>query len=310
MLAGDVDAALRQLGAARLLVLHIHWLNALFKDCKSDASAWQIVNDFIQGVDALRDGGAKIMWTIHNHTEHENPFAEQDLRIRYYLCKFADRIHLHCASHIGELSYLPLALEKIVIHRHGSYIGYYDAFGGKFSIDKRIREIKGGGLRALFLGALRGYKGINSLLQVAEDLVASGVEVTIAGDPANESIRAQLESFAARVKVKTILRRLTEQEVGELCLQHNVGILSYDKILTSGTLKLYLGYGMVVVAPDLPTITAEDRYHSFIKLSGTKGGKGIGRLLVTKHRDELADAAIKNYLLAQESRWSAELFEF
>lgn len=296
-----IDARVR----GDITIFHIHWLNAFFKDCKSVADAWSVVKTFILTLSRFQRQGGKVMWTIHNHLPHENPFAEQDLRIRHFLCKHADRIHLHCGSHIGSLHYLPISLEKVAIHRHGNYIGYY----GQFDIRKRLKTVRNDGASVLFLGMLRGYKSIDSLLNTVSQLRARAIPVTIAGSPETPEINEKIEKFARLNGVNVILRRLTENEVHDLCIAHTVGLLSYDQILTSGTLKLYLSYGLAIISPRLSTIECEDRFSTFIYTSDKVGvDLNVGAIISEMKTEAFANIVELNYSLAQESRWSADLF--
>lgn len=286
-------------------IFHLHWLNAFFANCTSAEEAWEIVRDFMLDVTLLKSSGGKLIWTIHNHIPHENTYPEQDLRLRYFLCSQADRIHLHCKSHINELHYLPLNLEKISIHRHGNYINAY----GKFSITEKIRNKAANEIGAVFIGMIRGYKGIDTLLKTTSDLAKKGVYVTIAGKPDSVELEEKIKNHCNQYNIKHILRRLSGSEIHQLCSDNEIGILSYDNILTSGTLKLYLSYGMIIYSPRLKTITTEDRYNSFIYYNkNTDQDEAFNFLNIPQ--EEYKELAITSFFLAQESRWAASLFEF
>ena len=297
--AGDILLAMTEQERQGGVIFHIHWLNAIFKNCHDENSAWKEIGNFIRKINKFQRIGGKVIWTIHNHLPHEKKYSEQDLRLRHFLCQTANRIHLHCATHIDELDYLPLIKDNIRIHRHGNYIGYY----GNFCIEDRLQGIERGEVKVLFLGMLRGYKGIDSLISNIRKIRETGADVTIAGNPESPEVKKIVEKFCSENGVRHILRRLSEKEVHELCVEHNVGILSYDRILTYGTLKLYLSYGMAVIAPSLRTIEAEDRYNSFIYIN--KDACWSDSL----KKKELLKKASESYFLADENRWSFSLFE-
>ncbi|MDR0751275.1 MAG: hypothetical protein LBF12_01615 [Christensenellaceae bacterium] len=299
--AGYIDEAISIIKQNSKVIFHMHWLNAIFKNCKTGEDAWDMVNNFIHLMRSFQQLGGFVIWTVHNHLPHENRFSEQDLRLRHFLCSTADRIHLHCTSHIKELNYLPLKIDKIKIHRHGSYLGYY----GKFDINKRIEKLKTSKIKVLFMGMLRQYKDIDNILNLAKQFREFDIEVMIAGNPDNDELKIDIADKCNKIGVKAILRRLTETEIHQLCSEYNVGILSYSKILTSGTLKLYLSYGMIVVASNIPAITAEDRYNTFLYTSTDD----ICAKICKMSKDELIEKAKMSYLLATESCWSADLFD-
>lgn len=303
--AGDIEVALAKTAAGEPCVFHMHWLNALFKDAQTDEQAWLIVNRFISQAGRLQRNGGKLMWTIHNHSAHENKFAEQDLRLRHYLCATADKVHLHCFTHFKELHNLPLDPARTVVMRHGNYIGAY----GGFDLALRLQTLGRERLKLLFLGMIRQYKGTETLLRIISECVDRGLNVTIAGSPETPELKQQLEDFCARKKVASILRRLSEAEVHRLCLEHNVGIVSYDRILTSGTLKLYQSYAMVMLAPGLNAVSVEDRYGTFIYTTEPEGSPSRAvETLISLSDEQLRERAKSNYFAAQECGWSADIF--
>lgn len=301
---GDIGLALEQRNAARV-IFHLHWLNALFKGLTTEAAADAAADAFIDQVTRFQAAGGHVLWTIHNRQPHEQVFLNQDLRLRRFLSTCADRIHLHCASHLAELSHLPLNRDRITVHRHGNYIGHY----GPFNLSDRQDEFDRNGLRALFLGALRPYKGIGALSDVVRSLRAAGIPVTIAGQPGTRDVQRQIAALGDETGAATLLRRVEDEEVHDLCRGHSIGILSYDRILTSGTLKLYLGYGMMVVAPPAPTIRSEDRFGTFLYTPPADGSDAdIGQRLRAIEPDRVRQIFECNYRIAEDCRWSESLF--
>jgi hypothetical protein len=302
VVSGTIDAALTSGRHLSRTIFHLHWLNALFEGCHVDDCAWQKVDGLITSVNQLQYAGGKLIWTIHNHLPHENAFPAQDLRLRYFLAACADRIHLHCASHLDELSYLPINLGKVSIQRHGSYRGYY----GHFSIKDRLDKFDPSKPRALYIGMLRGYKAIDKLLGLVEGLTSQGVQVVVAGKPESDTLATYIRSRLDSLGAQHFLRRLSEAEVHELCSNSDIGLLSYNRILTSGTLKLYLSYAMQIIAPRLPTIIAEDRYKTitYYDQNVSEGTFVLERRSLTDYKDVF----LKSFLLADESQWSPALF--
>jgi len=304
VISGTISDALKLPYDLSRAIFHIHWLNAVFSMCESAKVAWNAAGELIDGIALFQAKGGKVIWTIHNHLPHENLFPEQDLRLRHFLCASADRIHLHCGSHVNELSYLPLDIGKVFVYRHGSYSDYY----GKFSLKDRFERFDINQPKAVFIGSLRRYKNIDQLLFIASELIRNGVDVTIAGKPENEKLRNRMESQCNALGINHTLRRLTDAEIHELCMRSDIGILSYDRILTSGTLKLYFSYGMQILAPELSTIVAEDRFNSFVYYSSSDDT--IDFEYQKLKLNEYHQCFQYSYYIAQESRWCPGLFEF
>ena len=217
--SSSLRSLLKENNGLRGVIFHMHWINAIFVDCNNHESAWAAVDDFLRDILLFKSKGGVFLWTIHNHLPHENPFSEQDLRLRFYLCESADRIHLHCGSHVDELSYLPITPSKVVIQRHGSYLGYYSGF----SLKNRLESFDIEQPKALFVGMLREYKDIESLINVALELNSKGVSVTIAGKPESDRIKSIFEEICVNEGIQCILRRLSEVEIHELCSESDIG---------------------------------------------------------------------------------------
>lgn len=303
VLPGSIQQVLKSSDNPSNIIFHMHWVNALFAKSTNESDAWAVVDSFIRDVTTFQSKGGKVMWTIHNHLPHENTFPEQDLRIRYFLCSQADRIHLHCGSHVEELDFLPLDPAKIAVHRHGSYIGYY----GNFNILDRLKRIEIARPKAVFIGQIRKYKSVDRLLVIANELASKGIEVTIAGQPENDDLKVQIESKCKNNLIKCVLRRLTETEIHKLCTDSDIGIVSYERILTSGTLKLYLSYGMHIIAPNLTSISYKNRLKTFMLYEMDTNEFRFNYNEKTK--DEYKKCFISSYCMAQELRWSASLFD-
>lgn len=297
----DLEMALACQPASRV-IFHIHWLNALFRDLRTPAEAAAEVDGFIAGLRRFQAAGGFVLWTIHNIAPHEPRFTGQDLRLRSFLARHADRLHLHDASHRAELSHLPLREGRIRIVPHGHYIGHY----GAFALPDRLAGLDRDGPRALFLGALRPYKGIDRLCRMVRDLRGAGVPVTIAGQPFSAAIGKRIAGLADETGARAILRKVSDAELHDLCLSHNLGLLSYDRILTSGALRLYQSYGMMIAAPPLPTIMAEDRFATFLITDGDGGS--IATQLCALSPEARRQACTLNFRLAQEAGWTDRLF--
>ncbi|MEQ9138403.1 MAG: hypothetical protein RLO51_24510 [Thalassobaculum sp.] len=219
----------------------------------------------------------------------------------------ADRIHLHAESHLGCLAHLPIDRAKVVIGYHGGYEGYY----GEVSWKERAQRSEEGERRVLFLGMIRGYKAIDVLCRLVQEICAKGFPVTVAGMPLDGKLESKLRNLN-HPNLNLVLRRLTEAEVHEMCSSHDIGLLCYRQVLTSGTLKLYCTYGMVIVAPDLNTIREEDVCGTFLYYPPDEPEEQaikIASQLRRMGRSKFSDLGRKSLRVCTERGWSRELFD-
>ncbi len=279
-------------------VFHLHHLNAFFKDARSETDAWKICTQVMASLDDFTASGGTLVWTAHNRLSHDTPFIGPELRLRHYIGAKADLLHLHSFAHCQVLQeIISPDPARIVISPHGNWIGAY----GKFDIAQRMREA--GRKRAAFIGQLRPYKGIDELLRTVTWLDEHGCETAIAGKPVDSSVENYIRTFSPK-RTRLALRYLSDNDLHDICVHNDIGILSYRSILTSGTLMLYLSYGMNIIA------------------SGLKPGEG-GHLIKTTHlynnseedllrlvasdARTLANNAYENYQAAKNEKWSDSL---
>ena len=297
---GSIETALAEPDPRRV-IFHLHWLHPLFAKARDATQARASVDYLEEMIVRFRAAGGFVIWTIHNHKPHRDLFPDEDMRLRKLLCALADRIHLHHESHLRDLAVLPIPPAKVVVQAHGSYIGHY----GPFTLDDRLSRLGVEPLRALFFGSLRPYKDIDALMSTAQSLVEAGIPVTIAGRPDPQNMAADVAARARDIGAETILERITDADLHALCSTHDIGLLSYRRSLTSGTLKLYLGYAMVIVAPPLPTLMAEDRFGTFVYTGAGAPGPKLREMPVAQIRE----AMTRSRQLADEAHWRGALFK-
>ncbi len=94
-------------------------------------------------------------------------------------------------------------------------------------------------LTVLFLGRIRKYKGIEILIEAAKELPQ--FKFTIAGD----GDWTELQSFPSNIAC--IRKKLTEEEISQLLLNHHVLVLPYVNASQSGILSLGLGTNIPMI---------------------------------------------------------------
>lgn len=110
-------------------------------------------------------------------------------------------------------------------------------------------------LRVLFLGHVRGYKGVDVLLDAAA--TCPEVRLTVAGEQwgrAGRDLGRRLAADAAlRRRVEVRAGYVPADEVGRLLVTHDVLALPYRSGSGSQNADLAFAHGLPVVASDLPT---------------------------------------------------------
>jgi hypothetical protein len=259
-------------------IFHQHWINAYFQGLKTEKEAMHIVTDLKYRLQYFRSLGGTIVWTIHNTINHASRFTSADKALRHFLAVASDLVHIHETAHFSRVSYLGINPLDVVICPHPSYFGYY----GDFQFNQRLTQVRHASSRrtALFLGSLRVNKDPSAIVAMANHLAEKGFRVTIAGMPEDSSVLNILTSgLVESENLHLLLRRLTENEIHELCSNHNIGMISYDEILTSGTIELYNSYGMACI--DCRSLQGGKRSLDalFLRLSEIEDSENLAEIL-------------------------------
>lgn len=295
---GTVDEALQLAESGHNTIFHIHHLNMFFNELENGKNAWTRCSEIIHKIDALKARNVKIIWTVHNKISHEGMFPEQELRLSHFLSCVADIVHIHSHLHLPLLQELLHVDEnRIVISRHGNWFNIY----GTYDINDRIAKISD--KSAAFVGQLRSYKNIDNILEIVCHLDKEGYETIIAGKPSDKNVEQFIKNNAPK-NTQLRLKYLSPYEIHEICSHYNIGILSYTNILTSGTLMLYLSYGMNIIATPL----SEGEGGHALKMAKIYDADASGlQELVSASPQKLVEGAMRNYQTAAIETWDTKL---
>jgi len=286
-------------------VLHVHWVNRLFKPDDS-ACRYQTIpraEAFLAGLARQKQRGFALYWTIHNRLSHEScdPAAERDFRQALY--RLADRVFIHHPLVRSLLDWLPDD-HKLCLCEHGNY-GIDVASELPRCAARQSLGVRPDDFVVTHLGQIRDYKALNHHLPVLFDQLARfpQMRLLIAGRVDSPGARRWLqENRHSRATVRDAF--LSDDELTRYMRATDVGFLSYGATLTSGTLFHWLTCGCPVLAPASGTIPA-------YVLDGWNGltyrdPKSLGRLLaslMTLPKEELARLARNAQTTAARLSW-------
>lgn len=202
---------------------------------------------------AIRLSGKKLVWTMHNRVSHEKRWNFFSRTITQILIRRAGAIVIH--SHMSrELlrQASPRAAAKAVYIPHPHYINSYPA-----ALPDKLPANEGLQLKLLFPGMIKPYKNIELLIDVVKN-IGSGIVLTIAGEPVNESYRQKImEQARAADNIRLRLRFIPDDEIAALFAACDAVVLPYDisSSLNSGTAILAFSCKKTVISPEIGTIT-------------------------------------------------------
>lgn len=237
-------------------VFHLHWTGPILQRSDSEHAARAAFQDFGAVLGRFARRGVRLVWTIHNQLPHE--LVHRDLEIDLYrlLAEHADLIHVMAPQTPEVLaSITQLAPERVRVIPHPSFAGVY---GGPLPADSARERL---GLRPedrtiLFLGQMRPYKGLNTLLDAVAAIAARGgdtVPTLLLAGAADEQVRAEIDARMPRgVRVISEFGWIADADVPLWFGAADVAVFPYRAILNSGSLHLAAAFRVPAIVPGEP----------------------------------------------------------
>lgn len=231
----------QKLGMSSLL--HIHWDEDFLR--KNDPHRSKQTRNSLQ---SFKQGGGKIIWTVHNEMPHEIADDEEKqhfLNNRAFLCDMADLIHVH-SEYAKQylLKTFEVHKDKLVVIPHPSYLEWYCSDSLKLIFrDKKI---------FLLFGNIRKYKGFDLIVEAFSN-VSSPDRIDhfhIAGNGADAVDSDEING----IKLKRTGGYIDDQTVPSFFESADYAVFGFSSILTSGSLMLALTFGVPPIAPAHPGV--------------------------------------------------------
>jgi len=227
-------------------ILHLHWVSGFM--VKGNVLAG-ITNFCIFQLSLVlwKARKKKIVWTVHNLANHENKRLWLDSLNTRIIAKRADAVLVHGHEAISTLrDAFQVREEKIFVVHHGNYQGDINL--------PPYRKQKKNGVKFLFFGVIRPYKGLPELIHAFSRL-AGNHSLHIAGLPKNDELKILIEkAICDNPSITGSLKFLSNQELEKALGWCDVVVLPFKDIFTSGSVLMALTAGRPVVAPRIGLI--------------------------------------------------------
>jgi len=233
-------------------ILHVHWTHSIYQ---SNIKSLFILKSLIVlfFIKVLRLKGIKFVWTVHNLYPHSYKFKKLEKWIRKTIMNECSFI-IVAANSLKQnvLKEYSIPEEKIKVIPHGHYKNAYKIKGEnireKYNIEKQDYLY-------LFLGAIKPYKGVDSLLLNFQKLSQTNKEeknyLLVAGN-ASEEIQQELIKQSGNSNIIFDFRFIPDDEIADIILACDAVVLPYKEITTSGSAILALSFNKPIVAPKTP----------------------------------------------------------
>lgn len=203
--------------------------------------------------------GKRIVYVFHNRVNHEERGNSLSLHFMRKICRSADKIIILCtASKVCLKEYLTEQEieEKTFLIPHPNYIDSgYSADPSKVS--KLALSFPEDKINLLFVGAVRPYKNIELIIDLAKEYAGGPFRFIITGRPRTSEYKTQLEERAAGAEnISLLLEFIPDDVITALIQKSDALILPYDTTssLNSGTVILAFSNARTVICPEIGTV--------------------------------------------------------
>lgn len=241
----------------KLDLLHLHWTSPFLLSSQRGRSLLKTTL-FLAAILFFKLMGIKIVWTVHNLTDHEKQDPEFEMFANRILTRFYDQLIVHCTKArqaVCESYHLPnKAQNKVTVIPHGHFLATYKNF---LSQNQARQQLGLGSQELIFLyfGQIRPYKGVFELIEAFKKLDHPPARLLIVGQPATASIRERLEACRDEdERLYTCLEFITDDQIQIYMNATNVVVLPFQNILTSSTVLLAMSFGKALIVPRLGCI--------------------------------------------------------
>ena len=146
-------------------ILHVHWQHPFILAKRMATTAVKSVTLIFELL-SLKVLGVKIVWTVHNITNHDDRFSSIELLVNKLIARLSDKILVHSLSSRETVmrSYRLTDCSKIKVIPHGHLIDYYENRITRSEARKRL-GIAPHLFIFLYFGTAKRYKGIPKLVR-------------------------------------------------------------------------------------------------------------------------------------------------
>lgn len=239
-------------------VLHLHWLELLYSS-PSLVRSIRLLATVLMGLLGAKNSGCKVVYTVHNLNPHEHRFPFLSRIANLILFAIADALHVHneqakldvARAYPRVMRWRETSGKKHYVVPHGSYIGAYPNQCTKEEARTRL-GLDANAFVYLFLGQIRPYKGIESLITAFSQLQDDTCQLVIAGhvhDAKYADVLTQL--IRGQARAYNWFEYVPDSDVQYFMNASDVCVLPYRDVTTSGAAILAFSFGKPVIAPAL-----------------------------------------------------------
>ena len=280
-------------------VVHLHWLPGYNG---KPVTLARLLMYYVR-VRLLRHWGIRIVWTVHNLYPHEGRHRGVDRRFIRGIIQCASQLIVHSpsAADMVRQEFGVRDWRKIAVVPHGHYIDSYPNTISRAEARRKL-GLPAHGTVLLFLGKIRRYKGVSSLVRTFQEVAPSDATLVVAGAPVDDQIVGEIRQLVHQANVMLYPEFVPDDTIQVYMNAADAVVFPYQDVLTSGAVILAMSFGKACIAPRLGCIgDVLDERGSV--LYNPDAPEGLKNALSTALAQPERLAAMGHHNLTQAQRW-------
>ncbi len=235
---------------------HVHWPEDFLSYPSKRAAYFYVTAELLLFAWA-RLCGTKLVWTVHDLGPHESYHPWLERFFWPFFLPMVDGI-ISLSETAREEAYDRFPVLRSVpsaIVPHGHYRTAYPEPVSKEEARRRL-DLEANAPVALFVGRIRPYKNVVSLIDTFRQWEHPEARLVVAGNPVSDELAERVRAAAkGDARVRTNLRFIEEEGMPILLAAADLAVLPYETIMHSGSALLALSFNRPVLVPDRGALT-------------------------------------------------------
>lgn len=231
-------------------ILHLHWLHPyLLRD--SAVGSWIRGLRFLFEIALIRRRGTKIVWTVHNLSNHDQKHSVIELKLTRMFVRQVDLVVAHGQYAVNAARarfQIPEAIPTLAV-RFPNYSERYQTNLSEQQCRQHWKTITDGTVIG-FLGRVEPYKQVVELVRAFRKAGSDGDQLLIGGSASSDDYAAEvISAIEGDSRIRFLNAYLKEQDMASFLKAVDVVACPSKGILTSSSVPLAMSFGRPVVAP-------------------------------------------------------------
>ncbi|MFK7777460.1 MAG: glycosyltransferase family 4 protein [Gimesia sp.] len=237
-------------------VVHFHWIHPYVLR-RTALLSWCRTIQFIIELLLIRLSGRRILWTLHNLSNHEGRHPHIEQFAGRWLGRLCNKVICHSQFAADQaVKTLGISRSKIHVTPHPAYTQSYTEII-KSEVARKQIGLSLQSTVLLFIGRVSAYKGVSELITAFLSLADQNedLELVIAGRPQSEEYGNELIQLSQNhPRIHFHLHYIADEQVSVFFSAADVVVFPFRQILTSGSVLLAMSFGRACIAPRIGAI--------------------------------------------------------